>query len=321
MTKLTSESTTASTTYAGFSETNIEEVSQGSIVVFGVPADSTLPRRSGCSNGPKALRRATMGALACYFNSPSKTVVSLDSGKATRFRSEVIGIDLGDLADCTEVTIDTLKQVEQVTAGVHEQGGLPVLLGGDGRILEGLIAGLQSSTSEFGLLVISNRLDIPRVNGLASKALSSLMTVRPNPENYPLLVIGANGIQPYENWKGIEGIQGNVISAEIIHEQGVEVAVNAIQQFSLQNKQILCVIDAGVLDTGYAAGTPGLNVGGLTPLQLTDILSKANVASQLVGIGVTNVAPLLDARGHSQYATAQALLAVLGERLFEEMSL
>ena len=37
MTKLMSESTTASTTYAGFSETNIEEVSQGSIVVFGVP--------------------------------------------------------------------------------------------------------------------------------------------------------------------------------------------------------------------------------------------------------------------------------------------
>jgi len=321
MTKLMSESTTASATYAGFSETNIEEVTQGSIVIFGVPADSTLPRRSGCSNGPKALRRATMGALGCYFNSPSKTVVSLDSGKSTRFRSEVIGIDLGDLADCTEVTIDTLKQVEQVTAGVHEQGGLPVLLGGDGRILEGLIAGLQSSASEFGLLVISNRLDIPRVNGLPSKALSSLVSVRNNPEDYPLLVLGANGIQPYANWKEIEDIHGNVISAEDIHEQGTEVALNAIRQFGLQNKQVLCVIDAGVLDTGFAAGTPGLNVGGLTPLQLIDILSKANLGLQLVGIGVTNVAPSLDARGHSQYATAQALLAILGERLFEEMSL
>jgi agmatinase len=232
----------------------------------------------------------------------------------------VIGIDLGDLADCTEVTIETLKQVEQLTARVHDQGGLPVLLGGDGRILEGLITGLQSSSSEFGLLVISNRLDIPRVNGLSSKALSSLLSVSTNSENYPLLILGANGIQPHENWKEIKKIHGNVISAEDIHEQGVEVALNAIQQFSLQNNQILCVIDAEVLDTGYAAGTPGLNVGGLTPLQLIDILSKANLAAKLVGIGVTNVAPLLDARGHSQYATAEALLAILGERLFEEIS-
>ena len=320
MSKNFGESTTASATYAGFSERNLEEVTQGSIVVFGAPTDSTLPRRSGCSNGPKAIRQATMSALACYFNSPSKTVVSLDTGKTTRFKSEVIGIDLGDLADCTEVTTETLKQVEQLTAGVHDQGGLPVLLGGDGRILEGLITGLQSSSSEFGLLVISNRLDIPRVNGLSSKALSSLLSVSPNSENYPLLVLGANGIQPHENWKEIKKIHGNVISAEDIHEQGVELAVNAIQQFSLQNNQILCVIDAGVLDTGYAAGTPGLNVGGLTPLQLIDILSKANLAPKLVGTCVSNVAPLLDARGHSQYATAEALLAVLGERLFEEIS-
>ena len=320
MSKNFGESTTASATYAGFSERNLEEVTQGSIVVFGAPTDSTLPRRSGCSNGPKAIRQATMNALTSYFNSPSKTVVSLDTGKTTRFRSEVIGIDLGDLADCTEVTTETLKQVEQLTAGVHDQGGLPVLLGGDGRILEGLITGLQSSSSELGLLVISNRLDIPRVNGLSSKALSSLLSVSPNSENYPRLIVGANGIQPHENWKEIKKIHGNVISAEDIHEQGVEVALNAIQQFSLQNNQILCVIDAEVLDTGYAAGTPGLNVGGLTPLQLIEILSKANLAPKLVGTCVSNVAPLLDARGHSQYATAEALLAVLGERLFEEIS-
>jgi agmatinase len=320
MSKNFGESTTASATYAGFSERNLEEVTQGSIVVFGAPTDSTLPRRSGCSNGPKAIRQATMNALTSYFNSPSKTVVSLDTGKTTRFKSEVIGIDLGDLADCTEVTTETLKQVEQLTAGVHDQGGLPVLLGGDGRILEGLITGLQSSSSELGLLVISNRLDIPRVNGLSSKALSSLLSVSPNSENYPLLIVGANGIQPHENWKEIKKIHGNVISAEDIHEQGVEVALNAIQQFSLQNNQILCVIDAEVLDTGYAAGTPGLNVGGLTPLQLIEILSKANLAPKLVGTCVSNVAPLLDARGHSQYATAEALLAVLGERLFEEIS-
>ena len=319
MSKNFGESTTASATYAGFSEKNLEEVTKGSIVVFGAPADSTLPRRSGSSNGPKAIRQATMNALTSYFNSPSKTVVSLDTGKTSRFKTEVIGIDLGDLADCTEVTTETLKQIDQMTAGVHDQGGLPVLLGGDGRILEGMTTGLQSSSSELGLLVISNRLDIPKANGLTSKTLSSLLSISPKSDNYPILTIGTNGIQPHENWKEIKKVHGNIISAEDIHEQGEEIALNAIQQFSLKNNQILCAIDAGVLDTGFAAGTPGLNVGGLTPLQLTEILSKANIASKLVGICVSNVAPLLDARGHTQYAVAEALLAVMGERLFEEI--
>ena len=57
------------------------------------------------------------------------------------------------------------------------------------------------------------------------------MPVSPNSENYPLLTLGANGIQPHENWKEIKNA-GNVVSAEDIHEQGVEVALKAIQQFS-----------------------------------------------------------------------------------------
>ena len=261
-----------------------------------------------------------MSALSCYFNSPSKTVVSIDTGKTTRFRSEAVGIDLGDLADCTEVSSETLKQVQKLTAGVNNQGGLPVLLGGDGRILEGFINGLQSSLPELGLLVFSNRLDLPQANNLDSKALSTLLTSKPSSDSYPLLAIGVNGIQPHENWKEIKMIHGNIISADDIHDQGIEAASNEIQQFSLQNKQILCVLDAGVLDTGYAAGTPSLNVGGLSPLQLIDILSKTNFAEKLVGVCVSNVAPSLDARGHSQYASAEALLAILGERLFEDIS-
>jgi len=102
MSKNFGESSTASATFAGFPERNLEDISQGSIVVFGAPVDSTLPRRSGCSKGPKAIRQATMNALSCYFNSPSKSVVSIDTGKTTRFRSEAVGIDLGDLADCTD---------------------------------------------------------------------------------------------------------------------------------------------------------------------------------------------------------------------------
>ena len=169
------------------------------------------------------------------------------------------------------------------------------------------------------MLVFSNRLDIPEANDLPSKALSTLLTSKPSSESYPLLAIGTNGIQPHKNWKEIK-IHGNIISAEDIHDQGIDAASNEIQQFSLQNKQILCVVDAGVLDTGYAAGTPSLNVGGLSPLQLIDILSKTNFTEKLVGVCVSNVAPSLDARGHSQYASAEALLAILGERLFEDIS-
>lgn len=315
------EATTTSVTFAAFPERTLEEISRDSIVVFGVPAHSTLPRQAGCANGPRAIRQATMSAMASYFNSPSKTVVSLETGKASCIRSDVKGVDLGDLADCTELSAEILQRVAHLTAAVVDEGGLPVLLGGDGRALHGLIDGLQSSPAPLGLLIISNRLDLPSARDLPGVAVSALLSADPGSENCSLLVVGVNGVQPYSNLKSMQHLHGSIVAAEEIHEQGTQVALDAIQQFAIQNDRIVCVIDAEVLDTGYAAGAPGLNVGGLTPLQLIEILSESSLAPQLAGICVSNVAPSLDARGHSQYAAAEALLAVLGERLFKEVSL
>lgn len=315
------EATTVSVTFAAFSERTLEAVSSDSIVVFGVPAHSTLPRQAGCANGPRAIRQATISALASYFNSPSKTVVSVETGKATRFRSDTLGIDLGDLADCTELSEEALQRIANLTSAIVDKGGLPVLLGGDGRALQGLIEGLKSSAAPLGLLVISNQMDLPAVRDLPVVAVSALFPADSSPKNGSLLVVGVNGVQPYANMKSMQHLHGKVVSADEIHEQGTQVALDAIQQFANQNERIVCVIDAEVLDTGYAAGTPGLNVGGLTPLQLIEILSQSSLAPKLSGICVSNVAPSLDARGHSQYATAEALLAALGDRLFEEVSL
>lgn len=315
------EATTTGVTFASFPERALEQISNESIVVFGVPANSTLPRQAGCANGPRSIRQSTMSALASYFNSPSKTVVSLETGKATSFRSDAVGIDLGDLSDCNELSKEALQRVTHLTTAVVDKGGLPVLLGGDGRVLQGLIEGLNSSVGPLGLLVISNRLDLPSVSDLPGVAISALLSADSSSENCSLLVLGVNGVQPYSNMKSMHHLHGNVVSADEIHEQGTQVALDAIQQFAVQNDRIVCVIDAEVLDTGHAAGTPGLNVGGLTPLQLIEILSESNLAPQLSGICVSNVAPSLDVRGHSQYAAAEALLAVLGDRLFKEVPL
>jgi len=315
------EATTTGVTFASFPERALEQISNESIVVFGVPANSTLPRQAGCANGPRAIRQSTMNVLASYFNSPSKTVVSLETGKATSFRSDAVGIDLGDLSDCNELSSESLQRIADLTTSVVDKGGLPILLGGDGRVLQGLIEGLKSSVAPFGLLIISNRLDLPAVRDLPGVAVSALLPADSGSHNSSLLAVGVNGVQPYSNLKSMQHLHGKVVSADEIHEQGAQVALDAIQQFASQNERIVCVIDAEVLDTGYAAGTPGLNVGGLTPLQLIEILSKSNLAPQLSGICVSNVAPPLDARGHSQYATAEALLAVLGDHLFKEVAL
>jgi len=315
------EATTTSVTFAAFPERSLEEVSSDSIVVFGVPANSTLPRQAGCAGGPRAIRQATMSALASYFNSPSNTVVSLDTGKATRMRSDVNGVDLGDLADCTELSAETLQRIAHLTTAVVGEGGLPVLLGGDGRALNGLIDGLQSAAAPLGLLIISNRLDLPSARDLPRVAVSALLSADVGSKNCSLLVVGANGLQPHSNLTSMQRLNGSFVAAEEIHERGTQVALDAIQQFANENDRIVCVIDAEVLDTGYAAGTPGLNVGGLTPSQLVEILSESSLVPQLAGICVSNVAPSLDARGHSQYAAAEALLAVLDERLFKEVAL
>lgn len=117
----------------------------------------------------------------------------------------------------------------------------------------------------------------------------------------------------------LDRIGGNIVSADELYESP-EQALATINAFLGQHQSLVCCIDLECVDSGHAAGTPSINVGGPTPEQLIAVLAESDLAHALVGLAVTNVAPALDARGLSELTAAEAMLAVLDSRLFDKVA-
>jgi arginase family enzyme len=117
----------------------------------------------------------------------------------------------------------------------------------------------------------------------------------------------------------VDRIGGRIISADELYETRQQ-ALETIDLFIKQNEPFVCCVDLEVVDAGHAAGTPSVNVGGLTPEQLIDLLSEIDISGSLAGVAITNVAPKLDGRGLTELAATEALLALLDSHLFDEIS-
>ena len=70
-------------------------------------------------------------------------------------------------------------------------------------------------------------------------------------------------------------------------------------------------------DSGYASGTPGMDIGGLTPKVFNGIVELLSSIKNVAGVAVVNCAPTLDARGHTEHLAAQALLSIMRGVIFD----
>lgn len=304
-------------TLFGFPFRTQNEVVQGSIVAFGAPVESASPRRPGTTFGPSALRETSCDILQSYLASPSRTVVDLSNGRTKQLRDFSGSLDLGDLVCEGQVSTADIAQVAQVTAAIVGAGGFPVLLGGDHRVFEGFVRGVDDGSNALAIISFSDKVALPAAIDAAPLPLATLATV--SEDRCPLLCIGVNGLQSGVAWEELESIGGRIISADELYEARQQ-ACETINHFIKQNESLVCCVDLEVVDSGHAAGTPSVNVGGLTPEQLIDLLSEIDISRSLAGVAVTNVAPKLDARGLTELAATEALLALLDSHLFNEIT-
>jgi len=299
---MSSISNLAATRFADADFGTLDELKPAAIVILGVPADSPAPQRSGTAAGPLGLREASHAVLQPYLSSRSRTVTDIESGRKTRLRCDRAVLDIGDLLACNPWTSTVSQTVAKLVGEIVSQEAMPLLLGGDSRVVEALLDGLTIGGDAPACIVLSNKL-IPVPN--ASNAY---------------LFVGINGLQPATQWKTCRDAGGIVLSAEHIHVNGIEAAIDTIDAYIFKNERLAVCLDLEILDSGYAAGTPGINVGGLTPEQLTVMLSGIDLADKLAGIAAVNVAPALDPRGLTEFAAMEALLAILDTQLFEDVS-
>ena len=222
--------------FANLPFAGLDAIGSGTLAVVGCPFGA-----DGTEDGAGALRMASRERIAPYLASPSRTVIDIETGHSSRLLAKPNGVDLGDLA--------TPVAAERVVRHIHGAGGIPVLLGGGATVGEALV---ESIPGRPGLLAIVHDLAIAGPHAAADRAA---------------LCLGVNGLQGAASWDAVRAAGAEVISADDVHDDEPVTTTARLAAFARKNIGFLCLFDLGVLDTGHAAGTPGLNVGGLTPEQ------------------------------------------------------
>ncbi len=271
----------------------LEEVSAGAITIVGAPLDPEPGYRSSTALGPNALRSAIKDVLNVFWSSPSGAIEDLDTGLSVFLDQASSIVDIGDLASPLES--DALNYVCRL---IDSPGAIPVVLGGSRELGGACVASVAGLETNAAFVHVSPTI----VPGDCFVGMNTCF-------------LGTNGLVPERLWQEAVSADATIIRAGQIYESGVESAVVTLEAFLRDQQAVFWHIDAAVIDSGHAAGTPNLNIGGLSPKQLIATLEGVAEESRVVGCVVTNVAPTFDKRGLSEFVAAEALVRVLSPRL------
>jgi len=274
----------------------LEEASAGAITIVGAPLDPEPGYRSSTALGPNALRSAIKDVLNVFWSSPSGAIEDLDTGATVLLDQACPIIDIGDLASPLES-----EALNTICRLIDSPGAIPVSLGGPRELGGSCAASVAALETNAALIHVSPTI----VSGDCPGGMSTCF-------------LGTNGLVPERLWQEAQSADATIISAGQIYESGVESAVDTLEAFLRDQDAVFWHIDAAVIDSGHAAGTPNLNIGGLSPEQLIAILEAVAEQSRVVGCVVTNVAPTLDKRGLSEFVAAEALVRVLSPPLLQQ---
>jgi arginase family enzyme len=274
-------------------EASLDEVSEGAVTFVGAPIDPAPGHRSSTALGPNALRLALDDVLSVFLGSSSGAIEDKDSGTTVKLNPATPLLDVGDLV--SPFSVDTVKSVIELT---QSSGAIPIVLGGSRDLVSPCLESVASLDAEIACVHLSPKM-LPgdRVQGVST------------------CFVGINSLIPQALWDDASAANAPVICAGQVYEEGVEVAIQSLRAFLQNQESVFWHIDAAVVDSGHAAGTPDLNIGGLSPEQLLAVLDGVAQETRVVGCVVTNVAPSFDKRGLSEFVAAEALLRVLSPRL------
>jgi agmatinase len=276
---------------------NTSELTSGAISVIGAPLVTKLEHRQSTSLGPNAIRRAIEEVFALFTNSSNKSFEDLDTGTKRVLNSEFCMNDLGDLPSNANN-----KSIVELFAFLSKKNVAPVILGGAREIGSWCSQAISELDNDCAIVHIT-----PSI--LERDSLAGTAT----------FFIGVNGLVPSKAWRQTKDHNNTCVSADQIHEMGAVEASELLLAFLKEQKRVFWRIDVSAVDTGHAAGTPTINIGGLDPEQILDILDLISVHSRFAGCALTNVAPVFDKRGLSEYFAAEALSRVIAPVLWDRV--
>jgi len=274
--------------FSGYSK-SLEEARY---VVIGVPYDHTSTFRSGSRFGPGAIREASLN-IETY---SLRTGVDIES---------VPIHDAGDL-HIVDDAAETLRRLRGVAGDILSAGKMPICIGGEHTITLGAV---QSLPKSVGVVSFDAHGDLRDEYG--GGKLSHATVLRRISE-----VVGTDGIYVCgvralckEEVEFIQKERIQYLTPWGLRELGLEKAAEKLREFLGKFQRTYLTIDSDVLDPAFCPGVANPEFDGLTPSELTHLVS-AVAAERMIAFDLVEVCPNYDS-GAAAVAASRLIFEVI----------
>jgi agmatinase len=281
---------------------HIADAKRLDVALIGVPFDGGTSYRTGTRFGPRHIREQS--AIIRPYN----PVLKISPFELLRVA------DYGDLPVNPLSINDSFKRITRGLGPVLEANTIPICVGGDHSILLPILRAMHAKHGPVALVQFDAHSDtwdqywgMKYSHGTpVRRAIEEGLLVEPY-----ILQIGLRG-QLYDSHDLDFAREHKIvmITAEDFHEHGLPLVRKKLKP--LKDRKVYFSMDIDVVDPAFAPGTGTPQVGGLSSVQILDVV-RALAGLNFVGCDLVEVSP--------EYDSAEITSLLAANLLFEQLCL
>lgn len=259
---------------------------EASIALFGAPFDSTTSFRPGARFGSSAIRHESFG-LETYSPYQDK---DLTDKKV---------FDCGDLELCFGSSEAALKDIEELTRKILNDGKLPIMIGGEHLVTYGAVKAVFEKYPDLQIIHFDAHADL-RDDYLGAK-LSHACVMR---RCFDL--VGNNKIHQFCIRSGDREEFRFADEHTDMHKFSFDGLPELVSELESNKTPVYLTIDLDCLDPSVFCGTGTPEAGGVSFTELLSAILKVS-RTNIVGADINELAPMLDSSGASTATACKVL--------------
>ena len=259
---------------------------EASIALFGAPFDSTTSFRPGARFGSAAIRHESFG-LETYSPYQDK---DLTDKKV---------FDCGDLELCFGSSDAALKDIEELTRKILNDGKLPIMIGGEHLVTYGAVKAVFEKYPDLQIIHFDAHADL-RDDYLGAK-LSHACVMR---RCFDL--VGDNKIHQFCIRSGDREEFRFADEHTDMHKFSFDGLPELVSELESNKTPVYLTIDLDCLDPSVFCGTGTPEAGGVSFTELLSAILKVS-RTNIVGADINELAPMLDSSGASTATACKVL--------------
>lgn len=276
------------------------------IAIIGIPHGTPYDpgKASRCAQAPAAIRRATeryAGMLNHY---------DFDLGGPLLAGGRIRVVDCGDVpGDPCDPAANFKLAIEKIRSIINA-GAIPIVLGGDDSIPIPFFRAYQGH-APLTLIQIDAHIDWRQeINGVTEGASSTMRRASEMPWIKMLIQVGMRGVGSarIEEVDAARAYGAEIITAKEVHAKGVERISNLVPN----GTPCLVTIDCDGLDPSIMPAVNAPVPGGLSYLQVTDLLHALAKKADIRGFDLVEFVPDKDLNGLGALTAARIVWNMLG---------